>query len=118
MNPENQRQNQRVDRRIIARYRTTIVPEASWLMSPLLDLSNGGAKFLSEYVFEVGEPVEVQLLLPSAPEPIPLTGKVAWARPGLERLTELGVTFRAPEPAVQQALASAVAYFLQRAADA
>ncbi len=114
MSAEEHRRADRVDRRVIARFRTSTVPDAAWLMSPLLDLSNGGAKFLSEYAFEMAEPVELQLLLPSSPQPIVLTARVAWVKPGLRRLTEVGVTFRPADPAAQQALSQAVAYFLQR----
>jgi hypothetical protein len=83
-------------------------------MSPLLDLSRAGARLLSEYAFETGEPMEIELLLPTAKQPLALRASVAWAKPGSDgRLTEVGVSFDVREAAGQQALDQAVAVFLQ-----
>ena len=111
--PAEERRAPRVPRHVIARHRTTRVPAAAWLMSPLLDLSRAGARFLSEYAFEAGEGMEVELLLPNAPHPLPLRASVAWAKPSQGQLTEVGVSFDVNDAASQQTLEAAVAVFLQ-----
>jgi len=115
MSQEENRRAARVARHVMARYRTTRVPEAAWLMSPLRDLSGGGARFLSEYAFEAGELMELQLLLPNAPKPIELKAKVAWMKPMPTRFTELGVTFDPGDTAVQRVIDEAIVRFLRQA---
>ena len=93
----------------LIRYRPPGEPGATWLVSPLRDLSSGGARFLSEHAFAVGDTFEVQLLLPAAAQPIWVRARVAWAKPGATKMVELGVTFDAGDTANQRLIDEAVA---------
>ena len=107
--PEEHRRSTRVAFRLLARYRPPGEPGATWLVSPLRDLSSGGARFLSEHPFAVGDTFEVQLLLPAAAQPIWVRARVAWVKPGAMKMVELGVTFDAGDAANQRLIDEAVA---------
>lgn len=114
MIPEEQRRAPRIARAFIARYRWLEGGTANWLVSPLRDLSIGGARFLCEQTFPVGAELEVQLLLPISKNPIPVQARVAWTKPARLGMTDTGVTFHVGEGAIQQVLNEAVAQFLNR----
>ena len=99
----------------MVRYRPMQSGVTSWLVSPLRDLSSGGARFLSEQQFSVGDVMELQLVLPVSPQPIALKARVAWtkARPGTT-LGELGVTFDPGDVAIQRTIDAAIAHFLKK----
>ena len=103
------RRSPRVAFRLLARYRLPGEPGATWLVSPLRDLSSGGARFFSEYAFAVGELFKLQLLLPVAAEPVWVMARVAWVRPGIMKMVELGVTFDAGDAAIQRLIDETVA---------
>ena len=107
--PEEHRRSTRVAFRLLARYRPPGAPGATWLVSPLRDLSSGGARVFSEYVFAVGELFKLQLLLPVAAEPVWVMARVAWVKPGVMKMVELGVTFDAGDAANQRLIDEAVA---------
>jgi Tfp pilus assembly protein PilZ len=83
-------------------------------VSPLRDLSSGGARFLSDYRFATGSILEIQLLLLGSTQPVSLKARVAWSKPARLKITELGVTFDPGDTAIQQRIDAAVAHFLSR----
>jgi Tfp pilus assembly protein PilZ len=88
----------------------------AWLMSPLKDLSSGGARFLSEHPFAVGEVFEIQLVLPTSSQPVPLNARVTWTKPWRAGLVEVGLTFDPGDVGVQRTIDDAVNRLLQRKA--
>lgn len=109
-----QRKSPRVEHHFMARY---VVPGRSpkqWLVSPLRDLSSGGARFLSETPFAVGDTFELQLVLPNAQQPVLLKAKIAWIRPGPMSMQEVGVTFDPGDSAMQAVIDAAVARFVEK----
>ena len=109
---EEQRRAPRITRPFMIRYRRE--SEAAWLVSPLRDLSSGGARFFSERPFEVGALLEAQLALPVSAQPIAVNVKVAWAKPAPLNMVEVGVTFDPGDTMLQQTIDAAVAHFLSR----
>jgi hypothetical protein len=114
MGDEEQRRSPRIPRAFMVRYRCAAKGMTGWLVSPLRDLSSGGARFISERIFAVGDELEVQLLLPASRDPLALRAKIAWASAGKLGMMELGITFDAHDTAVQQVIDEAVAHFLGR----
>ena len=86
--------------------------KATWLISPLRDLSSGGARFLSEHLFTVGNVFEIQLVLPTASRPVQLKTRVAWVKPWRAGLVEVGVTFDPGDTGVQGMIDDAVTKLL------
>jgi Tfp pilus assembly protein PilZ len=86
----------------------------AWLMSPLRDLSSGGARFFSEHVFTGGDVFEVQLVLPSSAQPVPLKARVAWVKPWRAGLLEIGITFDPGDVGVQRTIDEAVSRLIGR----
>ena len=78
MTTNDQRRAPRVSHPFMIRYRPLGTDPAGWLVSPLQDLSRGGARFLSERPFYVGMVLEAQLLLPFSRDPMPLEARVAF----------------------------------------
>lgn len=109
-----QRRQPRIRRSFMMRYRVPSAGPAAWFVSPLRDLSSGGARFISETEFFVGTELEMQLLLPSTEAPVPLKARVAWVKPAPMHLTEHGVTFNPGDTGIQQTIDAAVAHFLHR----
>ena len=85
-----------------------------WLMSPLKDLSSGGARFLSEHAFTAGEAFEVQLILATSSQPVQLKARVAWVKPWRAGLREIGLTFDAGDVGIQRTIDEAVNRLLGR----
>ena len=111
---EEKRRSPRVVHCLLVRYRPPAAGGAEWLVSPLRDLSSGGARFLSEHPFAAGETFELQLLLPAAQDPVMLKVRVAWARSAQMQMTELGVTFDPGDAGIQRLIDATVEHFLQR----
>ena len=109
---EEQRKRPRISQPFMVRYRPARKEQTGWLLSPLRDLSSGGARFISEYPFFVGDTFEMQLLLPASKEPLPLKARVAWVKTAHVSMSEIGVTFDPGDTAIQQAIDQAVTYFL------
>jgi hypothetical protein len=82
--------------------------KGAWLISPLRDLSSGGARFLSEYAFTAGDLFDIQLVLPTASRPVELKVRVTWAKPWRAGLFEVGVTFDPGDVGIQQTIDDAV----------
>jgi len=57
---EELRRRPRVAHRLLVRYQPPVEGAAEWLVSPLRDLSSGGARFLSEHPFAMGETFDLQ----------------------------------------------------------
>lgn len=113
-NREEHRWVPRVNHSFMARYRVPPNNTTNWLVSPLRDLSSGGARFLSEHPFKVGEELEMALLLPASPQPIVVRARVAWTKSWRAGLVDLGVTFEVGDAAIQQQLNVAIEHFLHR----
>ena len=111
---EEQRKRPRVNRPFMVRYRPASKEEAKWFVSPLRDLSSGGARFITEYPFFAGDTFELQLLLPASREPVLLKARVAWVKAAHLSMSEIGVTFDPGDIGIQQTIDQAVAYFLDR----
>ena len=86
----------------------------TWLMSPLRDLSGGGARFFSEHAFAAGEAFEIKLILPTSNHPVLLKACVAWVKPWRAGLLEVGVTFDPGDVGVQRTIDEAVSRLLGR----
>jgi hypothetical protein len=108
---EEQRRTPRIARSFMIRYQPK--GHAEWLMSPLLDLSSGGARFRSEYAFAAGEAFDIQLVLPNASHPVLLKARTAWAKPWRIGLVEIGATFDPGDLGIQQTIDEAVAHLLR-----
>ena len=109
-----QRRSPRVEHHFMARYMVPGRSPKQWLVSPLRDLSSGGARFLSECPFTVKDTFELQLVLPNARQPVLLNARVAWTRPGPMGMQEIGVTFDPGDTAMQAIIDAAVARFTQK----
>ncbi|MBI4342518.1 MAG: PilZ domain-containing protein [Candidatus Omnitrophica bacterium] len=109
-----QRRSPRIARSFMVRYRVTVPQDTVWLVSPLRDLSSGGARLLSERPLAIGDQLELQLILPMAQQPVPLKARVAWVRPAPLGMVEIGVTFDPGDAGIQQTIDSAVAHFLRK----
>ena len=107
-----QRRAPRLHRSFMVRYQPP--GKTAWLMSPLRDLSSGGARFLSEHAFTAGDLFEMQLVLPSTPQPVPLKARVAWAKPWRGGLLEIGVTFSPGDAGIQRTVDDAINRLLGR----
>jgi hypothetical protein len=107
--PEN-RKRPRVHHPFMVRYRRP--GETLWSVSPLKDLSGGGARFIAEGQIPDQTIFELQLLLPTAAQPVWVKARVTWVkqlRQGL--MTELGVTFTPDDIAGQHAIDTAVDHY-------
>ena len=114
MNQPEQRRHPRVERSFLVRYREQGKSQSEWMMSPLKDLSLGGARFLCGRRFEVGTMVDMELVLPVAREPVPVTGRVVRAKDAMAGLIEHGVVFEGVDSAQGQAIGEAVERFLKK----
>ena len=111
---ENQRKHPRLTKPFMVRYRPMGAEPAGWLASPLRDLSSGGARFISEHAFAVGDLMELQLLLPVPEQPLQLSARVAWVKSANPTLREVGVTFDPGDVGIQQLIDQVVTRFLDK----
>ena len=117
MSPDEGTHDSRRDPRISHAFMVRYKPppkDATQLVSPLRDLSSGGARFFSEYPFQQGEEFEAQLVIPQAIQPVMVKAKVAWVKPFKMNMVEVGITFSAGDMIMQQAIDDAVAHFLKK----
>jgi Tfp pilus assembly protein PilZ len=114
MNSQEHRETPRIHQAFLVRYRGLSDYQRSWLVAPLQDLSDRGARFLSERAFIMGDELEIRLTLPAASMPIALNAKVAWTKLARLGLIELGVTFETSNPDTQEAIHAAVEHFLRQ----
>lgn len=111
---DEQRRTPRIARSFMIRYQPK--GQAAWFMSPLLDLSSGGARFRSEHPFAASEAFDIQLVLPNAAQPVLLKARTAWAKPWRIGLVEIGITFDPGDVGIQKTIDEAVDHLLRRKA--
>ncbi len=58
--------------------------------------------------------VDMELVLPAAREPVPVTGRVVRAKDAMAGLIEHGVVFEGVDPAHEQVIGEAVERFLEK----
>lgn len=109
-----QRQAHRVTHGFLVWHRPVKGRPTRWSASPLRNLSQGGARWLTEHPLRHGEAVELKLRLPVAREPVPLTGRVAWTKARSMALVEVGVIFDAMDAKTQELLEASLSHFLRR----
>ena len=114
MSDAENRQSPRIARSFMVRYRLPTTRQTGWLVSPLRDLSSTGVRFVCEQAFTVGVLLEMELLLPTAKQSVPLQAKVVWTKPVQWGMVELGATFEPVDATVQQRIDEAVAYSLRK----
>ncbi len=114
MSDAENRQSPRIVRSFMVRYRAPTTGRTGWLVSPLRDLSSSGVRFVCEKAFGVGSILEMELLLPTSKQPVPLNAKVVWTKPVQWGMVELGATFEPVDATVQQRIDEAVAYSLRK----
>lgn len=102
----------RINRSFMLRYQPA--GSSAWLLSPLRNLSSKGARFLSEHPLVEGDTLEIQLVLPTATQPVSLKARVTWAKPWRAGLVEVGLTFDPGDVGVQRTIDDAVSRLLQR----
>ncbi len=108
------RHEPRVAHAFMVRYRGAEPYQRAWLVSPLHDFNQLGVRFIADRPCEIGESLELQLLLPVTLQPVVTTGKVMWTRPARLGLTEVGVAFDPVQEDAQRVLAAAVEHFRRR----
>lgn len=108
------REAPRIAHGFLVRYRSAAAASSGWLVSPLRDLSGTGARFLSERRCATGDPIELELMLPTSQQPVAISGMVAWAKPAQYGTMELGVTFELKDTATQRLIDAAVEVFLKK----
>jgi hypothetical protein len=108
-----QRREPRISKPFMVRYRAA-GGGAAWDAAPLRDLSCSGVRFLSARAFERGQALDLQLLLPTAKEPLVLGGEVMWAKAAPMDVFEIGVAFHGVSPAADRLLEEAVSRFIQK----
>ena len=110
------RYSPRVSKGYMIRYRSgsSLSDKADWAVSPLRNISETGVSFLSEQLFPAGSELEMQLLLPSTPEPIIVKGTVVAIRQTSPKLMQLGIQFTDPDAEAQAAIRQAISKFLRR----
>ena len=111
MDEQEHRRTPRVMHAFMVRYRALSDAQGAWGVSPLRDLSSGGARFVCERPFPMEELLELQLVLPSAKAPVSLQARVTWVKPGPLNLAEHGVEFGKVPAETQQLIDTAVAHF-------
>lgn len=111
--PEEKRQAPRVARGFMVRYRSAKTGGA-WAVSPMKDLSRGGARFSADLALEPGDTLDLQLMLPVSRDPVAVKATVAWARAGVFGTTEVGVAFDVGDEAILKTLVAAAAQFAHK----
>lgn len=113
---EERRQHPRARHPFLVRYRTPRARAvgATWRTAPLHDLSCGGARFLCECAYQVGDFLELELVLPNRKDPVAVDARIVWGRPANPalNLSEYGVAFDRIPPDTCAAIAAAIAPFL------
>ena len=112
-----QRGSARIRHPFMLRYRPAQPTTASWSVTPLLDLSSYGARFLSDQPLAKGQALEMHFMLPGSLVPVALGGEVAWVKTGGKLgLAAVGVSFTVPSETAHALLDQAVQHFLKRSA--
>ena len=118
MSQPEQRRHPRAAKSFIVRYRVQNAKHSEWRMSPLKDLSRGGARFLSDREFSVGTVLEMELQLPRAPKPLGVSAKVIRVNILRENVFEHGVKFELTDDVISERIEQAVQHVLNRQGNA
>lgn len=114
-NYEEHRRAQRIARTFIIKYPWMEGGTSRWGMSQIKDLSAAGLRFVAERDFAVGEVVDIEVRVPTAPDPLKLRGKIVWSKPRpLASTAEYGLEFVGLHEATARSIAEAVDYFTGR----
>lgn len=110
------RQAPRASKAFLIHYRasSSVSDKAGWSASPLRNISETGVNFLSEQRFPAGTVLEMQLLLPTAPEPLFVKGAVVHVSQPTPQLAQFGVHFIDPDVKTQEAIRRAIGRSLKR----
>lgn len=103
------RRGPRAPCRLIVRYQDR--QHLRWDMLPLKDLSPGGARFLSEHLFEAGAALKLVFGLPLFVKRVDVPARVVWQKPiysGRLQMTEYGVAFTSLTPEIRQTFGESV----------
>ena len=113
---EDKRKHPRAPTRCMIRYRDPSEADVRKSeLSTARDLSEGGARFTSGKVFQVGDHLDFEITCPSFPDPIKVKGEVRWnheIRKG--SLYENGVRFLDLSREDQETIREIVAYLLKK----
>ena len=104
-----QRRTPRVPSRMVVRFQNR--QELRWDPIPLKDLSQHGARFLSEHLLDAGAAVKFLFGLPLFMKDVDVPARVVWKKPvysGRLQMTEYGITFTSISPEIRQTLAESV----------
>ena len=112
---EEHRRSQRIARTFIIRYPWMEGETSRWGMSQIKDLSATGLRFVAERDFTVGEVLDIEVRVPTAPNPLQLKGKIVWSKPRpLASTAEYGLQFVGLNEATARSITEAVDYFTGR----
>ena len=81
MDGKERRRFRRVQHPFTIRYRDATEPDKPWLITTVRDLSLGGERFIADQVFDVGQALELQIIVPASRQTILLQAHVVWANP-------------------------------------
>ena len=104
-----QRRAARVPCQMVVRFQNR--QELRWDPIPLKDLSQGGARFLSEHLLDTGAVVKFMFGLPLFMKDADVPARVVWKKlvySGRLQMTEYGVAFTSISPEVRQTLGDTV----------
>jgi Tfp pilus assembly protein PilZ len=118
MSQAERRRAGRIIRSFMVRYKSFAAGEGAWLTSTLRNFSAGGARFLCEREFRARDAMLLQLLLPTAREPIALKARVAWTQPASLGMVDLGVAFEPSDARAAGAIAQAARFFTAKTKEA
>ena len=76
----------------------------AWHAVKTLNLSAGGLRFRDTELLQVGEKLDLQILLPGAREVLAVGGRVAWSQLEASGITDTGVEFVEATGRQQQAI--------------
>lgn len=92
------RQFPRVQQPFEVQYRRAGELGQGWKNGFVINLSAGGVRFHGQELLEVGDKLELRLVLPNLREPLFLIGTVVWHRMKAAGITEYGIEFQDVSP--------------------
>jgi hypothetical protein len=115
MTEPERRKAPRIDRRFMVKYRCPSTGQATWMMSPIKNMSATGIRFIAEKSYPQGAVLELQLYLPTSPEPLTLEGVIVWQHGGGPyKMGENGIEFANLTPELREQLKTATEFFLRK----
>jgi len=97
------RRDHRLAQPFQARYRLYGELTESWRTMTTVNLSVSGLRFRSAGLIEVGDELQIELLLPTSREPLVVRGRIIWSQPMASGVVENGAEFidMTPEQGIQ-----------------